>query len=108
MANFRKNPPKVRLFGGNGLISRVEKFIDSDLQEQSVLVTDSSKHFEKPSPPPEVFSLKNKVESGVALKEENSVVFKSDSLTDSELQKINEVLDAKPEDESDVEPDVDN
>lgn len=103
MANFRKNPPKVRLFGGNGLISRVEKFTDSDLQEQSVLVTDSPKHFAKPSPPPEIFSLKNKVESGVALKEENSVVFRSDSLSDSELQKINEVLDSKPEVEPDVE-----
>lgn len=103
MANFRKNPPKVRLFGGNGLISRVEKLTDADLQEQSVLVTDSPKHFAKPSPPPEIFSLKNKIESGVALKEENSVVFKSDSLSDSELQKINEVLDAKPEDDSEDE-----
>lgn len=103
MANFRKNPPKVRLFGGNGLISRVEKFTDSDLQEQSVLLTDSPKHFSKLSPPPEIFSLKNKIESGVALKEENSVVFKSDSLSYSELQKINEVLDAKHEVEPDVE-----
>lgn len=103
MANFRKNPPKVRLFGGNGLMSRVEKLTDADLQEQSVLVTDSPKHFAKPSPPPEIFSLKNKIESGVQLKEENSVVFKSDSLSDSELQKINEVLDAKPEDEHEDE-----
>lgn len=103
MANFRKIPPKVRLFGGNGLISRVEKLTDVDLQEQSVLVTDSPKHFAKPSPPPEIFSLKNKIESGVVLKEENSVVFKSDSLSDSELQKINEVLDAKPEDEPEDE-----
>ena len=103
MANFRKNPPKVRLFGGNGLLSRVEKLTDADLQEQSVLVTDSPKHFAKPSPPPEIFSLKNKIESGVQLKEENSVVFKSDSLSDSELQKIYEVLDAKPEDEPDDE-----
>lgn len=103
MANFRKNPPKVRLFGGNGLISRVEKLTDADLQEQSVLVTDSPKHFAKPSPPPEIFSLKNKIESGVALKEENSVVFESDSLSDSELQKINDVLDEKLVDESDDE-----
>lgn len=82
-------------------MSRVEKLTDADLQEQSVLVTDSPRHFAKPSPPPEIFSLKNKIESGVQLKEENSVVFKSDSLSDSELQKINEVLDSKPEENDD-------
>lgn len=101
MAKFRKNPPNVRLIGGNGLISRVEKITDVDLQEQSVLVTDSPKHFAKPFPPPEIFSLKNKIESGVQLKEENSVVFKSDSLSDSELQKINEVLDVKLDENDD-------
>lgn len=97
MAKFRKQPPSVSLSGGNGFITRVSTVVDSNNDEQRVLSIDSPKHYVKDYPPLEVFSLKSKVESGVSLKEEDSVVFKSDSLSPSEVSKINSVLDEKSE-----------
>lgn len=102
MAKFRKIPPNVRLTGGNGFVSRVEKVTDEFLSEHDVLVIDTPQHFAKTIPAPEVFSLENKLKSGVTLKEEDSVVFHSDKLSDSEISKINDVLsDTSNEDDVD-------
>ena len=98
MAKFRKQPPSVSLSGGNGFITRVSTVVDSNNDEQRVTSVDSPEHYVMDYPPLEVFSLKSKVESGVTLKEEDSVVFKSDSLSPSEVSKINSVLDEKPDD----------
>lgn len=99
MVKFRKQPPSVYLSGGNGLITRVSTVVDFNTDEQRVLSTDLPKHYVKDYPPLEVFSLKSKVESGVTLKEEDSVLFRSDKLSNSEIAKINEVLDNNSDDD---------
>lgn len=97
MAKFRKNPPHVVVAGGNGYITRIVPHTDENLQEHQELITDVPKRFATFPQNPDLFSLKNKIDSGVQLKEESSVVFKSDSLSQSEIDKINEVIDKKPE-----------
>jgi len=101
MANFRKNPPNVTISGGDGFVTRVSTVVDANLDEQRVVVTDYAKNFKKDVPPPEVFNLKNKIESGVSLKEEDSVVFKSDSLSPSELAQIDKVINSSGDDSVD-------
>ncbi|MBO7696286.1 MAG: hypothetical protein J6T10_26920 [Methanobrevibacter sp.] len=101
MANFRKIPPKVAITGGDGFVTRVSTVVDANLDEQRVVVIDFAKNFKKDVPPPEVFSLKNKIDSGVSLKEEDSVVFKSDSLSASELAQIDNVINSSDDDSVD-------
>ena len=88
MGNFRKRVFKPLIIGGYGTVTRVEQKVDENLQEQSVLVVGSPRYFAKVHPDPEVFDLQNKLDAGVELKEVNSVVFRSDSLTPSELEKL--------------------
>lgn len=101
MANFRKIPPKVAITGGDGYVTRVSTVVDSNLDEQRVVVVDFAKNFKKDVPSPEVFNLKNKIDSGVSLKEEDSVVFKSDSLSSSELAQIDKVVNSSDDDSVD-------
>lgn len=103
MSKFRKKPPFVSISGGNGFITRVSTVVDSNNDEQRVTSVDSPEHYVKDYPPLDVFSLKSKIESGVTLKEEDSVVFKSDSLSPSEVSKINSVLDKKPDDSNETD-----
>lgn len=102
MANFRKKPHEVYLCGCNGSITRVVTQTDESLQEHKVTVSDEPRFFKVDKPSPEVFSLKSKIDSGVTLKEEDSIVFKSDMLTAKEISKINEVIN------SDVNSEVEN
>lgn len=103
MVKFRKIPPEVAIIGGDGFVTRVSTVVDANMDEQRVVVSDYAKNFKKDVPPPEVFNLKNKIDSGVSLKEEDSVVFRSDSLSPSELSQIDKVINSS-EDEPD-EPD---
>lgn len=103
MAKFRKIPPSVTITGGDGFVTRVSTVVDENMDEQRVVVSDYAKNFKKDVPPPEVFSLKNKIDSGVSLKEEDSVVFRSDSLSPSELAQIDKVVNSPDESE---EPDT--
>ena len=98
---FRKKPFSVVLQGGAPAISRVVTEVDGSLNEIKKLVSDSPEVFASVPVDPEIFSLKNKVENGVHLEECDSVVFKSDNLSESELQKINEVIneDINPQNE---------
>lgn len=89
---FRKKTFKVALQGGAPAISRVVTEVDGSLNEIQKLVSDTPESFASVDVDPEIFSLKNKVENGVHLEEVDSVCFKSDSLSDSEMQKINDVL----------------
>ena len=89
---FRKKAFKVVLQGGAPFISRVVTEVDGSLNEIKKLVSDSPEAFAGVSVDPEIFSLKNKVENGVHLEECESVVFKQDTLSDAEMQKINDVL----------------
>lgn len=105
MGNFRKRVFKPQLLGGTGSVTRVEQKIDENLMEQSVLVVGSPRYFAKEHPDPDVFSLKNKLDAGVQLQEVNSVVFRSDSLTPSEIKQVEKVLsDSENESEQVVEP----
>lgn len=92
MGNFRKRVFKPLIIGGYGNVTRVEQKVDENLMEQSVLVVGSPRYFVKEHPQPEVFDLKNKLDAGVELQEVNSVVFRSDSLTPSELAQVEKVL----------------
>lgn len=92
MGNFRKRVFKPLIIGGYGTVTRVEQKVDENLMEQSVLVVGSPRYFAKEHPQAEVFDLKNKLDAGVELQEVNSVVFRSDSLTPSELAQVEKVL----------------
>lgn len=92
MGNFRKKVFTPQLLGGNGTVTRVEQKVDENLMEQSVLVVGSPRYFAKEHPSPEVFDLKNKLDAGVTLQEVDSVVFRSDSLTPSEVAQVEKVL----------------
>lgn len=98
MAKFRKKPPCVVLSGGDGFITRIVPHVDENLVEHQEIVSDVPKRFATRPIDPKLFDLKSKIDSGVSLKEENSVVFESDSLSESELQTIEKAL--TPENES--------
>lgn len=89
---FRKKPFTVALQGGAPAISRVVTEVDGCLNEIQKLVSDTPESFAPVDVDPEIFSLKNKVENGVHLEEVESVVFKSDSLSESELKQIDSIL----------------
>lgn len=70
-----------------------------------VLTCDKPDLFYHEYPKVEVFSLQNKIDSGVDLQEVPSVVFGSDSLSESELSKIESVISAPdPDPDPDPEP----
>lgn len=92
---FRKKPFNCTLAQGATLCTRSVSRTDEQLNVFRELVTAPASDFYKKLPhSPEDFSLKSRVESGVNLQEVDSVVFKSDSLSDIELNKINSVLDS--------------
>lgn len=100
MPMFRKsNPVYSSVSHGGFTCTRLVDRTDSSLKTDKVLVTDSPDNFYRGYPDIEVFRLKNKVEAGVKLEEVPSVVFVDDKLSDSEIKKIDAVLDAAPDDE---------
>lgn len=103
MGNFRKKPVKCFLCGGSPYIERVENIVLSSGEEQRKLVKDLAKNFIIESPPIDVFTLENKIKAGVKLNEVDSVVFKNDSLSDSEISQLEKVIDDVKEDDDTVE-----
>lgn len=95
MPMFRKsNPVYTSVSHGGFTCTRLVDRTDSTLKTDKVLVTDSPDNFYRGYPDIEVFRLKNKVEAGIKLEEVPSVVFSDDKLSESELKKIDAVLDA--------------
>lgn len=95
---FKKISPDCKLSSCGGVF--VSRVIPVESAENSThLVRDSDTFFTKEFPKPEVFGIQAQLDSGVPLKEVNTVVFDNQTLDDSLKSSIEKKVTPKPKKE---------
>lgn len=101
MSNFRKCIRNLNLLGGNSFVHYVDDVVSYDGKKDRSLVVDESINFKHDFPSLDDLSLESKIKAGVPLQEVDSVVFKSDGLSDSELKHIDDVITSSSDSDDD-------